>query len=415
MKRIPELDGLRGLAILAVLVFHARWVFATTAEIPGFAYQILGLGWCGVDLFFVLSGFLITGILLDTRESPTYFRTFYLRRVLRIFPLYFVYLLTVLVLFRYGWRWYSGRDFWQTTNPWWYLGYLMNWKQGGGSDDRFLEHLWSLGIEEQFYLVWPALVWWLPRRRLVCLCGAMMLGALAVRCWMSGLGTDTEIMYRMTPCRLDCLAAGAFVALGMRDFRSLLDRCAGWISVLCAVAFIGVAIASPDNVWSDLPMRTAGASILAVGFACLVFYAASGRRHRILSSRLLGVFGKYSYGIYVLHAVPLYLTVFDLRAWSGGAGVLAIKYLYIPAITATGLGLAWLSWRFLEAPFLALRHDDRRAIDGIAFDRQQRFVGLVERENSGPRFQANGARDREKVASVGARHVRDTADLPLAP
>src|SRR6266540_2339157 len=107
-RHVPALDGVRGLAILLVIAFHSRVAFANTAEIPYLGFRLLGLGWCGVDLFFVLSGFLITGILLDTRDSPGRVYGFYSRRILRIFPLYFSYLFVVCVLGRYLWLQYSG-------------------------------------------------------------------------------------------------------------------------------------------------------------------------------------------------------------------------------------------------------------------------------------------------------------------
>jgi peptidoglycan/LPS O-acetylase OafA/YrhL len=356
------LDGIRGLAILLVLAFHARVVFATTAEIPYFGFRLLGLGWSGVDLFFVLSGFLITGILVDSRDSSTYFRTFYARRILRIFPLYFFYLFLILVLSRQGWRWYAGEDLWQSADPWWYVTYLMNWKPGAGSVDRSLSHLWSLAIEEQFYLVWPAVVWLVPRRRLSWLCAALAAGAFATRCWMSASGASTESIYRMTPCRLDCLAVGAFLAIGIRDFRPLLDRWAPRVSLVCAAGFLVVAAVSPGPVWSDLPMRTVGASLLAVGYGCLVFRAATsqnGWMHRFLSNRALRQLGKYSYGMYVLHATPWEMTAFFVRGLGHGtlpqALILAIKYAYLPGLVAGSFAIAWLSWRFLEHPFLALK------------------------------------------------------------
>src|SRR5579871_5042247 len=102
-EHVPALDGIRGLAILAVIAFHARVVFTSTSEMPALVFQFLSQGRLGVTLFFVLSGFLITGILLDTRESAAYFRRFYLRRVLRIFPLYFAYLFLILLAVRGVW------------------------------------------------------------------------------------------------------------------------------------------------------------------------------------------------------------------------------------------------------------------------------------------------------------------------
>jgi peptidoglycan/LPS O-acetylase OafA/YrhL len=362
LKHIQQLDGIRGLAILLVLAFHSRVVFATTAEIPYFGFRLLGLGWSGVDLFFVLSGFLITGILIDSRDSSTYFRTFYARRVLRIFPLYFFYLFLVLVVCRYGWRWYAREDLWQSTNSLWFVTYLMNWMPADASGKRFLYHLWSLAIEEQFYLVWPAVVWFFPRRRLTWVCAALAASAFATRCWMSGAIASTETIYEMTPCRLDCLAVGAFVAIGVRDFRPLLDRWCPRAFAVCTAGFLVVAAVSPNPVWSDLPMRTLGASLLAVGYGCVVFRAATARTGwacRLFSSRLLGQFGKYSYGMYVLHAAPWEMTAFLVRALDHRrlpeAMILAIKYAYLPALTAASFGLAWLSMRFMEHPFLSLK------------------------------------------------------------
>ena len=113
---IRELDGIRGLAILFVIAFHARAVYTYSSEIPLPFFKVLDLGWSGVDLFFVLSGFLITGILLDTRDSPSYFRTFYARRALRILPLYFVYVLCVAFIVRPIYIHFTGVNEWSTTN-----------------------------------------------------------------------------------------------------------------------------------------------------------------------------------------------------------------------------------------------------------------------------------------------------------
>ena len=319
-------------------------------------FRLLGLGWSGVDLFFVLSGFLITGILLDSRDSVTYFRTFYIRRVLRIFPLYFCYLFVILVVCREGWRWYAGVDLSQSSNPWWFITYLQNWKPEGSPGDRFLDHLWSLAIEEQFYLVWPALVWLVPRRRLSWVCAGVVAGAFILRCWMSMSGVPGLRIYSLTPCRLDCLAVGAFLAVGLREFRPQLDRWTPRARRVCAAAFLVVVVLSPGPVWSNLAMRTGGATVLALGFGSVVYGAAtsqSGWLHRVFSNRLLRQFGKYSYGMYVLHAAPWELTAFRVREL--GEPFLIVKYLYLPAFVAVSFALAWLSFRYLEQPFLALK------------------------------------------------------------
>ena len=327
---IPALDGVRGLAILLVIAFHARVVFGSTAEIPYLGFRLLGLGWSGVDLFFVLSGFLITGILLDSCESPTYFRTFYLRRVLRIFPLYFAYLFLILVVARFTWLAISGTDLWQSTNPWWYFTYLLNWKADHGYNDHVLGHLWSLAIEEQFYMVWPAVVWLAPRRHLQWLCLAVAAGALGARFWMGSHGFDSEAVYRMTPGRMDTLALGAFVAVGVRDFRAALERHVNEVLLVSAAAFMAVWTVNPSPVWSDLTMRTVGASLIAVVYACIVFHAAP---YHLTADAMHNL---------SQHGYPALL-------------VTAAKYLYFPALVGVAYGAARISWRFLEYPFIRLK------------------------------------------------------------
>ncbi len=359
---MKQLDGIRGLAILLVLAFHCRVVFATTAEIPFLGFRILALGWSGVDLFFVLSGFLITGILMDTRESSTYFRTFYARRMLRIFPLYFFYLFLILVLCRQGWIWIAGEDLWKETNAWWFITYMVNWRPDGYPVDRFLSHLWSLAIEEQFYFVWPAVVWLVPRRKLSWVCAGVAVIALAVRCWMSAAGVDSLRIYGSTPCRMDCLAMGGFVAVGIRDFRPLLERWSGRVSYICGAIFLVALVYSPDPLWSNQPMRTFGDTALAGLYACIVYRAATascGWTHHFFSNGLLRSFGKLSYGIYVFHFAPWNMTATWAREVSGTglpqALTLLIKYAYFPALAATSFGLAWLSSKYLEQPILALK------------------------------------------------------------
>ena len=359
---IPALDGVRGIAILLVIAFHARVAFSSTAEIPYVAFRFLGLGWSGVDLFFVLSGFLITGILLDSRDGPRYFRRFYWRRVLRIFPLYFAYLFLILVVCRYAWLAWSGVDLWKGTNPWWYFSYLLNWKSDHGFNDLYLGHLWSLAIEEQFYLVWPATVWLVPRRKLKWLCLAVAGGALAARCYLGTHGYDAEAVYRMTPCRMDGLALGAFVAIGLRDFRESLNRYAPAVLLTSGWGTLCVVAVAPGPVWSDALMRTLGASLIVITYACVVFYSAAlrdGRVQRLLASPWLRKVGKYSYAMYVLHSMPFHLTGPALHQLSNSALpaplMLVARYLYFPALAGFAFGMAWISWHALEKRFILLK------------------------------------------------------------
>jgi peptidoglycan/LPS O-acetylase OafA/YrhL len=157
-KHLPALDGIRGLAVLGVLIVHADVLLNTTRQVEHVLVVLSEFGAYGVDLFFVLSGFLITGILLETKESPKYFSSFYARRFLRLFPVYYGYLLVVALIFpalhhaiRTSMTDYGG--------GWgWYLAYCSNWKPGHGASDPCLGHFWSLAVEEQFYLLWPAMI-----------------------------------------------------------------------------------------------------------------------------------------------------------------------------------------------------------------------------------------------------------------
>jgi len=307
--------------------------------------RALDLGWSGVDLFFVLSGFLITGILLDTRGSTGYFRTFYARRALRIFPLYFAYVAAILLLVRPG------------PDPWWYLTYLSNWHFGHGGRDLYVGHLWSLAIEEQFYLVWPAVVWLVPRRKLAWGCLALALLAVACR---SIVGMDDGAAYRLTPCRMDGLALGAFLAIGMREFRTALDRWSAPALAVSLTGFLTVVSQLQSGFWNDAKMWTIGASLIAVVYACAVFAAATaqgGAYRRILASRLLGTFGKYSYAMYVFQIVVLSrLEPVRLRLPRSGSLVLVPAYcLYFAAVVGVTFGAAWVSWRVLEQPVHRLR------------------------------------------------------------
>ena len=220
--RLLELDGIRGIAISAVFLFHSAPFIRDHNEthVGNFVLNnIFDLGWAGVDLFFLLSGFLITSILLDTKNARGYFQNFYARRVLRIFPLYYLLLASVAVVFlavpvlrdRYA-------DVYASQG--WYWVYLQNWPMAihSGADFQaaFLGHFWSLAIEEQFYIFWPFLVWLFARRSLLAVCGGLVGLSLAIRLAVASMDTSysaQQFLYFCTVTRLDCLAIGAIAAI----------------------------------------------------------------------------------------------------------------------------------------------------------------------------------------------------------
>jgi peptidoglycan/LPS O-acetylase OafA/YrhL len=358
VSHMPALDGLRGVAILLVALSHFAIVFSPALPAERIIRTVLSFGWCGVDLFFVLSGFLITGILLETRHSEGYFLKFYMRRVLRIFPLYFAFLGFVFLLVPAVLK----------PNPVagvtaaWYLSYLQNWKPNYGASDPFLGHFWSLAVEEQFYLVWPAIVLLVHRVALVRLCSVLAVAGLICRILLTSAGADVEAIYRATPCTIDSLVLGALVALAVRD-----EQLKEWVARACrytliiSAACVAAIAAAAGPLWQSPLQHTAGMTALAVLFATVVFSVsagAAGAGHRLLTYGPLRSIGKYSYGIYVFHMLPnriVYQAVGNSLA--GRPVILAIlaKAVYVVAMFVLVYLLAFLSYRLFESRFLALK------------------------------------------------------------
>jgi peptidoglycan/LPS O-acetylase OafA/YrhL len=377
--RNHALDGLRGLAILLVFLYHATWVPGARTPLERAATWIPQAGFSGVDLFFVLSGFLITRILLRERASPRYFRGFYGRRLLRIFPLYYallaLWLLAVPALGAERWTgdlWFPGAD----REGIWYWLYLSNWHDGlaGRFGHRFLAVAWSLAIEEQFYLVWPLVVRLLSRRALAAVCVAAIAGALALRVLFVAAGAVPLSVYVLTPFRVDTLAFGALVAIAAGDprwwprvaraGRALLPAAAAAVALLC-----GLLIANPRFGGETRPlallahplMQTAGYSAFALLFACLLVRlaapAAPGALDRAFRARPLVALGRISYGVYLFHTPAIYFTtlwIFDPERHDWGFfPEQTVRWLLAGAVS---LAAAAASWRWLEAPALRRRH-----------------------------------------------------------
>ncbi len=243
----------------------------------------------------------------------------------------------------------------------WFWCYLQNWLftvQGQWPEVNYLNHFWSLAVEEQFYLVWPFVVGWLATRRLAWLCWACVVGALAARVGLWVAGAPSVALYVTTLTRLDSLCLGALFAIGLRSelWYARLTRWAIPAAALTAVSIVGI-----DVVWPILKTQTAGAqtighSLLGILFGCGVFAAAAVRPEsipgRILAQRWLTLPGQFSYAMYVMHR-PVYKLVQKLD-WSlvpEGAQPWAI----FAATLAASIAIAALSWKFFEQPFLALK------------------------------------------------------------
>jgi peptidoglycan/LPS O-acetylase OafA/YrhL len=356
-RHVAALDGIRGAAILLVLAFH--FVQSIRYE---FGYQDnpvlrgIVLGWVGVDLFFVLSGFLITGILYDSKGSGHYFKNFYMRRVLRIFPLYYGTLL-VLLLLDLAWPAASvfGRE-----NPAWIWLYLTNvvmaWKGFGAAG--YVDHFWSLAIEEHFYFVWPLAVFLFSRRRLLQLTVAMFFVSLGLRIALVLAGTNPEAIYVLTPLRLDALSVGAFLALTVRrpeGFHKLAGP-AWLVASASGLGILAIIITRHTVYHLDEVMQTLGYSLLALFFGALLILALTSPLQLIFNLGILRWFGKYSYGIYVWHPIIfiLFLHTDLARNIRGGSGT--VEMIVSLSLTLGVLfAIVLLSWHCWESQFLKLK------------------------------------------------------------
>lgn len=315
-RHLPGLDGLRGIAILCVIP-HNLNLFGTAAQTAWDAHllgSVLDRGWIGVQLFFVLSGFLITGILLDTRERTRYFTTFFARRVLRILPLYYVMLTGVFVVLPAfnalpsDMPRYSGSE-------WSYWFFYSNWYGPFHLGEGSMPHLWSLAVEEQFYLAWPVLMYRCSPRCALRLCLGISALSVASRVGLLMQGATTETIYSFLICRMDALSLGGAAAAALRVpvlATQIRDRQQDLLWIALGVIVVG-AVLTRGYMFSGAATLTWGYLTLAVAFALIVAAAACGDsgpqpRRGFLRMRWLQEIGRRSYAMYLLH-VPLHVIV----------------------------------------------------------------------------------------------------------
>ncbi len=361
----PALDGLRTLAVALVFFGH---------------YVHMPWGYTGVTLFFVLSGFLITGILFDSRDQPHRARNFYIRRTLRIFPLYYGVFLLLLLLTPFIHS--------QWTAWWWawpaYLGNLLYlaphsptaslaadaWLTVGsrGQFVLFLGHFWSLCLEEQFYLVWPWVVFVAyTQRRLVWICVTVILLSPVARIVVGSALPHQVIdilLSKGTLFRLDSLLIGGLLALLIRTAHRdrvllLANRFLLAASLVVIPAFLIALSSHWDTYTYPYSRLTWGESLLGLYFAALVAAALSPGTlvFRLFSLRPFRSIGRITYGIYVFHDIPhnLYRGIAHHLAPRNSFFSIHIGFSTLLTAIPCTLVLAWLSFRFFEAPFLDLK------------------------------------------------------------
>lgn len=357
-ERVAELDGVRGSAILMVLLGHCFTPLPQTALTTVMQHFFGSLG-IGVDLFFVLSGYLITGILLRARGRARYFKTFYLRRTLRIFPAYYTVLAVVFLVL----PWFHPRlhDSGFADYAPAFVLYLQNWVmalQGSLPPWDGLDHMWSLAIEEQFYLLWPLVVYFSEPRLLRRISLAVFVLSGSLRLLLALHGGNWEAPYMATATRMDGLAAGAFIAtLGAAE-AARLRRPLLLAGVLCGLAVLALIA---RGTWANLARaESVFISSATVAFTALLYLIHTGELpgavRRLLRSAWLTWLGRYSYGIYLIHFVVLVVLVLHFHDYPlGGASNLQLTLVQGAATIALTLPAAYVMFHLIEKPALALR------------------------------------------------------------
>jgi peptidoglycan/LPS O-acetylase OafA/YrhL len=357
-SRIAALDGIRGVAIVWVILHNAIDISQAPSSGVLWGLRVLAHpGWIGVQLFFALSGFLITSGLLDTRGTPGFFRNFYIKRALRILPLYYAVLLALLVIAPripgVHWPFDTGSQ----ASLWLFT---VNWSH---SAPYGFAHFWSLAVEEQFYLLWPLLLFWLASRRLLAACILLSVLALLLRSTMVILGADGWTLYTITPCRIDALALGAAGACALRiePIREWMQENVRRILLVALGIFVvGIPLthAYDRYAWTG---ETFGYSVLAMSCAAFVTATAVAREGRVSVVRFLAwaplcSIGKYSYAMYVFHGLLIKMIGEPwMTSRFGDQAPALVVIVYVLAIGAASYVLGFCSYHALERHFLKLK------------------------------------------------------------
>jgi len=367
--RVLALDGIRGLAITLVLINNVYPpTYAALPGAGGVLWHLSNLGWIGVDLFFVLSGFLITGILSDTKHGPHYLRNFYGRRIVRIFPLFYAALFVIYFIVPPLLHHPAGADAQLHRLRWFEWLYVGNFGYYFRGYPPFpTEHLWSLAVEEQFYFLWPFMVLFVDRRHLVKVCAALIASSVALCVAWVLVVHDPKALYVLTPFRAQGLLLGALMALTLRGpgGAQALSRWLRPAALACALPALALML------WTELSRSTLAAAVVGTAGFPLIVCSLGGlllaavraepgsRLNRFFTSRTLRFMGRYSYAMYVLHEFVLW-GVNTVAPWTvsppavlGSRVPLSLAVLLI--VTGVTIALSLVSWHLYEKQFLKLK------------------------------------------------------------
>ncbi len=365
LERIASIDAVRGLVLLVLIVhFNAIWTPPTNLAERAYLF-VLQTGMLSMEPFFVMSGFLITGILLKSKGSQHFLGVFYARRALRILPLYFAFIaLWFFLVPRLGFAdEYSVIGTARTRAFYWLHASNVLWAIRGSAPDS-IDHFWSLAVEEQYYLVWPIVVLLCDTRRLKAVCWGMILAAPVVRTFVV-LTLSNAAAYTMVFGRMDSLALGGLLAVAARTPEGLrpMVPLARVGAVACGAAGCGIALYTGQIGPYVTLFNTVGLTVsafLAASITILMLTGSTGSvGHWIVTRSPLPMVGRYCYGIYVLHKPVRTLAEhfgFTYEAMQRVVpGVLLPQLLWTASLTLVSIALAWIAWHALEKQFLKLR------------------------------------------------------------
>lgn len=363
-RRLPALDGVRAIAILLVIPHNLNLITEPDGWFAHAMVSFLDRGWIGVQLFFVLSGFLITGLLLDARGAANYYASFFARRALRVLPLYYVTLIVLFVVLpAMGWFPASLPRHAGSELSYWF--FVTNWYEPFHQGDGSMPHFWSLAVEEQFYLIWPFLLRRRNERQVMRLCLAIAGLSLGIRIVMVIAGVSSEAIYDFSVTRMDALALGASAAAALR-IPALAARIASMrrrILVAAIGTLLGGAAVTRGYTFSGSLTLTFGYLLLALGFTLIVALAACADDPdergwmSFLKWPSLRRVGKYSYAMYILH-LPLHVLVGRQLLRALGLDLhpgILVNVAYLLLGTLASYAAAAISYRLVEVHFLRLK------------------------------------------------------------
>ncbi len=360
-KHYKQIDGLRGLACLLVVWFHAAGVITPGAEsevLFGNGYRVFTLiGATGVNLFFILSGFLITGILMDTSDLAGRLKKFYLRRVFRIFPLYYAFLCIALIAFFVV---FSDREYlkWFT-----HLFYFQNWATSFRTDHyKYINHLWSLAVEEQFYIVWPIVFLFFYDRQDPRKAVGLCLFTILMAWYIHGFFISEEqyfLGYMFTLSRMDGLAMGALLSVLLMHYKDALLHYGSFMKYVMVLA-AAISLSSlmwPSEYNSFFIFLSYGVTFATIFYFALVWVVIANAQHdwfrAVLLMPLLLYVGRVSYGLYIFHVPVLELLHQALEPWGLNFWQ---KHVFLVAVgLAVATILAHLSYSYFERRILVLK------------------------------------------------------------